>query len=74
MLVSLGHESSALGVARWYGDLVSDFVIDEQDRASADAITALGTAVHVTDTIMGGDAGRARLGGELLRLAGVAVP
>jgi LPPG:FO 2-phospho-L-lactate transferase len=74
MLVSLGHESSALGVARWYGDLVSDFVIDEQDRASADAITVLGTAVHVTDTIMGGDAGRARLGGELLRLAGVAVP
>jgi LPPG:FO 2-phospho-L-lactate transferase len=74
MLVSLGHESSALGVARWYGDLVSDFVIDEQDRASADAITVLGTAVHVTDTIMGGDAGRARVGGELLRLAGVAVP
>jgi LPPG:FO 2-phospho-L-lactate transferase len=74
MLVSLGHESSAAGVARWYGDLITDLVIDDHDRAAAEAIMALGPTVHVTDTIMGGDAGRARLGGELLRLAGVAVP
>ena len=69
MLVSLGHESSAQGVARLYADLATDIVIDRQDSGLADAIRALGLTVHVTDTIMGGDAGRARLGGELLALA-----
>jgi LPPG:FO 2-phospho-L-lactate transferase len=69
MLLSLGHESSALGVARIYRDLITGFVIDTADAASAVDIADLGIAEHVTDTIMGGDAGRARLAGEILRLA-----
>ncbi len=72
MLVSLGHESSALGIARLLADVATDIVIDRQDAALADAVAATGLRVHVLDTIMGGDAGRARLGGQLLDLTGAA--
>jgi LPPG:FO 2-phospho-L-lactate transferase len=71
MLTSLGHESSALGVARLLADVATDLVIDRVDAALADAVAATGLRVHVLDTIMGGDAGRARFGGELLDLVGV---
>ena len=35
MLASLGHESSALGVARLYAGLADRFVVDEADAALA---------------------------------------
>jgi LPPG:FO 2-phospho-L-lactate transferase len=69
MLTSLGHESSALGVARLYAGVATDLVIDDVDASLAAAIAGVGVRVHVTDTIMGGDAGRARLAGEILRIA-----
>lgn len=69
MLASLGHEPSALGVARLYADLATDFVLDALDEALAGAIEALGLRVHVTDTIMADDAGRARLGATILGVA-----
>jgi LPPG:FO 2-phospho-L-lactate transferase len=72
MLTSLGHEATALGVARMYADLATDFVLDDVDAALAPEIQALGLRSHVTDTIMTDDAGRARLAGEVLTLAGVA--
>lgn len=52
MLQSLGHEVSALGVARIYRDLIDGFVIDNQDAHLADGIRELGIDVLVTDTIM----------------------
>ena len=59
MLTSLGHESSALGVARLYEGLVERFVIDEADAALAPAIErGLGMAVSPAD----GDARRRRSG------------
>ena len=61
MLTSLGHEASALGVARQYAELVDIFVIDDVDAELADPIRALGLEVVVTDTIMVDDAARARL-------------
>jgi LPPG:FO 2-phospho-L-lactate transferase len=67
MLVSLGHESSALGVARLYADWVDVFVIDTVDAALAPTIEALGLRVVVTDTIMSDDAARLRLAGDVLR-------
>jgi len=67
MLVSLGHESSALGVARLYADWVDAFVIDTVDAALAPSIEALGLRVVVTDTIMSDDDARARLAAEVLR-------
>jgi LPPG:FO 2-phospho-L-lactate transferase len=70
MLASLGHDASALGVARLYRDLATGFVLDEIDRAMAPDVEALGLAVHVTDTIMVDDAARARLAAEVLAFAG----
>jgi LPPG:FO 2-phospho-L-lactate transferase len=71
MLASLGHEATALGVARLYADLVDVFVVDEADRELAGDIEALGLRTVVTDTVMIDDAARARLAGELLRAAGL---
>jgi LPPG:FO 2-phospho-L-lactate transferase len=70
MLVSLGHESSALGVARLYSDWVDTFVIDTVDDDHAPAIEALGLRVVVTDTIMADDTARARVAGDVLEAGG----
>jgi LPPG:FO 2-phospho-L-lactate transferase len=66
MLAALGHESTALGVARLYADLCDVFVLDTVDAVSAPAIEAIGLRPLVTDTIMSDDASRARLAGEVL--------
>ena len=66
ILVSLGHEASALGVARILRDTVDLFVVDALDTALAPAITDLGLEVVVTDTVMTDDAGRVRLAGTVL--------
>jgi LPPG:FO 2-phospho-L-lactate transferase len=68
VLETLGHEVSALGVARLYTGLVDVMVIDDADAALADPIAGLGFDVVVTDTVMGGAPGRERLARELLRL------
>ncbi|OAI39832.1 2-phospho-L-lactate transferase [bacterium SCGC AG-212-C10] len=52
MLQSLGHEVSALAVAKIYTGLIDLMVIDEQDRALAPSIEALGMRVAITDTMM----------------------
>lgn len=69
MLVSLGHEASALGVARLYAGIADVFVLDSVDAELEAPIRALGMRTLVTDTIMVDDAGRARLAGEILQLA-----
>jgi LPPG:FO 2-phospho-L-lactate transferase len=68
ILETLGHDVSALGVARLYTGLVDVMVIDDADTALAGPIADLGFDVVVTDTIMGGPAGRERLARELLGL------
>ena len=68
MLTSLGHESSALGVARLYEGLIERFVIDEADAALAPAIEALGMEVSVLPTVMRNDDDRASLARALLEL------
>ena len=74
MLASLGHEASALGVARLYRDWIDAFVLDTIDAALAPAVEALGVRVVVTDTVMRDDASRARLAGEMLAAAAGAPP
>ena len=69
MLVSLGHEASALGVARQYTGIADVFVLDRLDEALEPAIRQLGLRTVVTDTIMAGDAGRARLASTVLEAA-----
>ena len=53
ILQSLGHDVSALGVARLYEDLAEVFVLDETDAALADVIAAeTGMRVVVMPTLM----------------------
>ena len=66
MLISLGGEASALGVARRYVGWVDTFVLDTVDAVLEPAIQDLGFRTLVTDTIMVDDAARARLAGEVL--------
>lgn len=54
MMAGLGHEVSALGVARLYRDFVDVMVIDIQDGGLRGDIEKLGLKVVVTDTIMSG--------------------
>ena len=71
MLASLGHEASALGVARQYTGIADVFFVDTIDAEQAGAIEDLGMEVVVADTVMSDDAGRARLAAEML---GAALP
>ncbi len=66
MLASLGHEATAVGVARLYAGLVDRFVIDEADVALRPQVEALGIAVDVMPTIMRTDADRAALARALI--------
>jgi LPPG:FO 2-phospho-L-lactate transferase len=70
MLASLGHESSALGVARLYADIADRFVLDVVDADLAAGIEALGLRTLVADTIMSDDAARARVARDVVAFAG----
>jgi LPPG:FO 2-phospho-L-lactate transferase len=66
MLAAMGHEVSALGVARLYAGLVDAYVMDESDRELAPAVEELGMTAMVTRTVMGGPEDRERLAREIL--------
>ncbi|MSQ42520.1 MAG: 2-phospho-L-lactate transferase [Dehalococcoidia bacterium] len=66
MLRSLGHEVSALGVARLYHGLIDTFVLDTVDAPLAPAIAALGMRAVALDTMMRGDEGRERVARSVL--------
>jgi len=69
MLVSLGLESSARGVAERYASWLDGFVLDTIDQAMEPEIRALGLRTLVTDTVMADHAGRARLARAVLEFA-----
>jgi LPPG:FO 2-phospho-L-lactate transferase len=73
MLSSLGHESSAVAVARIYRGLVDRFVLDSADAALAPEVEALGMHAVVRPTVMRDDQDRARLAGAILELVGGAL-
>lgn len=52
MLEHLGHEVSALGVARMYQDICGTIVIDPIDSAQGPAIESLGIEVVIYPTVM----------------------
>ena len=66
MLRALGHEVSAVGVARLYAGLIDTFILDEVDAALVPEVRALGMDAVAFDTMMTGDAGRARVAATLL--------
>jgi LPPG:FO 2-phospho-L-lactate transferase len=52
MLASLGHEVSAVGVARLYADFLDVMVVDERDAALAAQVEAAGPRAVVAPTLM----------------------
>ncbi|MDE3031486.1 MAG: 2-phospho-L-lactate transferase [Acidobacteriota bacterium] len=56
LMRELGHEVSAVGVARFYQGVVGTMVIDERDAHDAGAVAATGCAVRVTTTVMSDEA------------------
>jgi LPPG:FO 2-phospho-L-lactate transferase len=67
MLRGLGHQASALGVARLYRDLCAVFVLDNADRRAAAAVEKLGMRAVVTNTVMTDETRSARLADVVLR-------
>jgi len=52
MLAQLGHDSTALGVAKLYADFTGTFIIDPADKAQASSIAGLGMKVAIFPTVM----------------------
>lgn len=68
MLAQLGHQATALGVAKLYADFTSTFVIDPADKTQAAAIGGLGMKVAILPTVMKTRAQKHRLARALLEL------
>jgi LPPG:FO 2-phospho-L-lactate transferase len=68
MLAQLGHEATALGVAKLYADFTGTLVIDPADKAQAATISALGMKVAILPTVMKTLAQKRKLARALLEL------
>jgi LPPG:FO 2-phospho-L-lactate transferase len=61
IFLELGREPTALGIARYYRDLIDGIVIDTVDADLKQPIEALGLRVMIDDTVMKSRADQARL-------------
>jgi LPPG:FO 2-phospho-L-lactate transferase len=68
MLAQLGHEATALGVAKLYADFTGTFLIDPADKSQASAISHLGMEVAVVPTVMRTRTQKHKLARTLLQL------
>ncbi len=68
MLAQLGHQSTALGVAKLYADFTGTFIIDPADKSQAAAISALGMKVAILPTVMKTRTQKRKLARALLSL------
>jgi len=68
MLTQLGHEATALGVAKLCPDFTGTFIIDPADKALAGPIAALGMKVAILPTVMKTRSQKRKLAGALLQL------
>jgi LPPG:FO 2-phospho-L-lactate transferase len=68
MLTELGHEPSAIGVAKLYRNFTGTFVIDPADKAQTEPICKLGMKVKVVPTVMKTRAQKRKLARSLLAL------
>ncbi len=66
MFIELGYESSALAVARHYGELLDGFVIDRLDGKSLPQLQSFDIKGLVTQTIMKSPESRVQLAEEVL--------
>jgi LPPG:FO 2-phospho-L-lactate transferase len=68
MLAQLGHEPTALGVAKLYADFTGTFVIDPADKSQSAAISALAMKVAILPTVMKTRTQKRKLARALLSL------
>ena len=66
MLTTLGHETSALGVATILRPSIDGFVLDRKDSDLISQFEAVGLPARALQTIMGGIDDRSRLGREVI--------
>ncbi len=66
MLLTLGHESSAVGVAQLYAEMADGFVVDSEDAELTERIEALGLRAIVAPIVMAEPATRADVGRAIL--------
>jgi LPPG:FO 2-phospho-L-lactate transferase len=66
MLSALGHEVSALGVARLYAGIVDCFVLDQVDASLAASVERLGMRAVVADTMMTDAEARGRVAASIV--------
>jgi LPPG:FO 2-phospho-L-lactate transferase len=69
MMKELGHDPTAVAIARHYGDLVDGWIVDRQDTACVPQIEALGAKVVAADTMMTSRARSTALARVVLELA-----
>jgi LPPG:FO 2-phospho-L-lactate transferase len=69
MLAQLGHEPTALGVAKLYAGFTGTLVIDPADKLQVAAITALGMKVAIIPTVMKTRPQKRKLAHALLSLS-----
>jgi LPPG:FO 2-phospho-L-lactate transferase len=72
LLAELGHEASAVGVARLYARIAGTLVIDESDAGLANRVEAEGLHCVVAPTVMRGPADAAALARVVLDAPGLA--
>jgi LPPG:FO 2-phospho-L-lactate transferase len=70
IMAELGITVSALSVAEHYASFIDGFVLDILDKPLAEAVSALGITVEVTDTIMQNLDDRQRLARRTMALLG----
>jgi LPPG:FO 2-phospho-L-lactate transferase len=69
MLAQLGHQPTALGVAKLYADFAGTFVIDPADKTQSAAISVLGMKIAILPTVMKTRAQKRKLARALLSLS-----
>jgi LPPG:FO 2-phospho-L-lactate transferase len=73
MLAQLGHDPTALGVAKLYADFTGTFIIDPADKSQTAAISALGMKVVILPTVMKTRGQKRKLARSLLSLSPVSL-
>src|SRR5712664_1019068 len=68
MLAQLGHQPTALGVAKLYADFTGTFIIDPADKSQSAPISALGMEVAILPTVMKTRAQKRKLARAILGL------
>ncbi len=68
MLAELGHDPSALGVAKLYADFTGIFVVDPADKTQTEPIRQMGMKVEVVPTVMKTRTQKTKLARALLAL------